>query len=101
MDETPGSVPQGGTGERQIHEQTEDENGDVRVDPPDTFYTLRDALCATRVEYGATGNLGVRRSRVPDVYPRPPFQSLLEAGGHNGIRAIYPDKPQTPTLVVH
>ena len=101
MDEIPGSVAQGGPGERQIHVQTEDQNGDVGVDPPDAFYTLRDALGATRVEYGATGYLGVRRSGVYNVYPRPLFQCLLEAGGHNGIRAIYPDKPQTLTLAAH
>jgi hypothetical protein len=35
------------------------------------------------------------------VYPRPTLQFLLEAGGQNGIRAIYPDKPQTLTLAVH
>ena len=33
VDETPGSVAQGGPGERQIHVQTEDQNGDVGVDP--------------------------------------------------------------------
>jgi hypothetical protein len=38
---------------------------------------------------------------VSNVYPRPPFQCLLEAGGHNGIRAIYPDKPQMLTLATH
>jgi hypothetical protein len=81
--------------------QTEDQNGDARVDPPDAFYALGDALCATRVEYGATGNLGVRRSAVPNVYPRPAFERLLEAGGHDGIRAIYPDKPQTLMLAAH
>jgi hypothetical protein len=81
--------------------QAEDQNGDVCVDPPDAFYALRNALGATRVEYGTIGNLGVRRSGVSNVYPRPPFQRLLEPGGHNGIRAIDPDKPQTLTLAAH
>jgi hypothetical protein len=94
-------VSQGGPGERQIHVQAEDQNGDLRVYPPDAFYALGDALGATRVEYGATGNLGVRRNRVSNVYPRPPIQSLFEAGGHNWILAIYPDKPQTLTLAAH
>src|SRR5215210_9483791 len=44
VNETAGSVSQGGPGERQIHVQAEDQNGDVRVDPPDAFYTLGDAL---------------------------------------------------------
>jgi hypothetical protein len=101
VNETPGSVSQGGTGERQIHVQAEDQNGDVGVDPPDAFYTLGDSLGATRVEYGATGNLGVSRSGMSNVYPRPPFQCLLESGGHNRIRGIYPDKPQTLTLATH
>src|SRR5215211_5689922 len=86
VDETPGSVSQGGPSERQIHVQAEDQNGDVGVDPLDAFYALGDSL-------------GVSRSGLSNVYPRPPFQCLLETGGHNGIRAIYPDKPQT--LAVH
>jgi hypothetical protein len=81
--------------------QAEDQNGDVGADPPDAFYTLGDALGATRVEYGATGNLGVRRSGLSNVYPRLSFQCLLEAGGHDGIRAMYPDKPQMLTLAAH
>src|SRR5215217_6005110 len=89
----------GGPSERQIHVQAEDQNGDIGVDPPDAFYALGDSLGATRVEYGATGSLGVSRSGLSNVYPRPSFQCLLETGGHNGIRAIYPDKPQT--LGVH
>src|SRR5215211_4233104 len=101
VDETPGPVSQGGPGERQIHVQAEDQNGDFGVDPPDTFYALGDALGATRVEHGATGNLGVSRSGMSNAYLRPPFQCLLESGGHNGIRAIYPDKPQTLTLAAH
>src|SRR5215204_5473302 len=99
--ETPGSVSQGGPGERQIHVQAEDQNGDVGVDPPDAFYALGDSLGATRVVYGATGNVCVSRSGLSNVYPRPTLQCLLEAGGQNGIRAIYPDKPQTLTLAVH
>src|SRR5215212_1089768 len=101
VDETPGSVAQGGAGERQIHVQAEGQNGDIWVDPTDAFYTLRDALGATGIEDGAKGNVCVRRGRLPNVYARPPFQSLLEAGGNNRIGAIYPDKPQTLTLVAH
>jgi hypothetical protein len=101
VDETPGSVSQGGPSERQIHVQAEDQNGDVGVDPLDAFYALGDSLGATRVEYGATGNVGVSRSGLSNVYPRPTLQCLLEAGGQNRIRAIYPDKPQTLTLAAH
>jgi hypothetical protein len=54
-------MAQGGTGERQIHVQAEGQNGDIGVDAPDAFYTLRDALGATRVEYGAIGSVCVNR----------------------------------------
>src|SRR5829696_1082485 len=98
VDETPGPITQGNAGERQIQVHTEGENGDAGVDAPDAFYTLGDALGATGVEYGANGDFGVLRGRVPDFYPPPPLQGFFQAGGQDWILAIYPDKPQMLTL---
>src|SRR5919107_29501 len=101
VDETPGPITQGRAGERQIQVHAEGEDGDAGVDAPDAFYALGDALGATCIEYGANGDFGVRWGRVPDVYPRLPLQGFFQAGCHDGILAIYPDKPQMLTLATH
>src|SRR5215204_235095 len=101
MYEAPSPEPQGGTGERQIHVQAEDQNRDLRVDLPDAFYALRESPDATRVEYGRGRSNGIRRGCLSQVHPRPPLQSALEACGYNRVRTIYPDKPKRLTFAAY
>src|SRR5215213_6238862 len=63
VDETPGSVSQGGPSERQIHVQAEDQNGDVGVDPLDAFSMpseiLSAPLASNTAQQGTSASVGV------------------------------------------
>src|SRR5215211_6622946 len=104
VDETPGPVSQGGPGERQIHVQAEDQNGDFGVDPlirSMPLEMLSAPLVSNTAQQGTSASVGAvcptcTRARPSSASLRPAATTGYEQSIHTSPKRSSPTNVASP-----